>query len=202
MSEQQINLNFDEQGLQPIELVVTFRGKQYILLEADEDTAIRYKDLGLAAARWLPGDNGQPRQASLNGLSKTESFLVSRCLFYAKMVKNENTGEVTPTLPTLPNGDADRKQLVPEAIILKWQHRIVRPIFEECVRISKLSQKEQEKQQYSTKEDLEKRVKELEKELEETKLKLEKTVALEEGSENPEGNPTMDTEESLVDVTN
>lgn len=114
-------MDFD--SLVPAEEPVKFRGKQYVLREADADAVRRYRNAIFKCTR--TGDNG--RISAGEGLADTEPLLVSLCLFEVT-----DKGEKPVSLPT----------------VLSWPGHVVKAIFEKAKEISRLNElpdKEQEK---------------------------------------------------------
>lgn len=125
-----MEMTFD--SLDVIEVPVTIAGKKYVLKEATESSATRYRDAQLKGMRIAETMDGN-KTSVVERMAETESLLVSLCLH-----------EITET----------GFKTVPLEIIKTWPHRIVQPLFEKSEEISNLKPKE-------TKEDLQKRIKEL-----------------------------------------
>lgn len=192
MSTPQIaELNFDDQGLEPIFIPVTYKGKHYVLTEATADVAVRFRNMSMKAAKWQADANGKPRSAVIDGMADTEPFLVSRCLFHAKLVKVEGEADRW-VAPTLANGDLDRTKLVSDQVIRGWHPHVLKELFNLCYKISKLSEKEPENIAPRTIEQLDEEIQKTQALLDQLVLQREKQVAAEDGQENPDPNLTMD----------
>src|SRR5690606_9047229 len=70
-------LDFDD--LTPIELPVKYKGKNYVLREADEGAATQYRNLTIKAARMEDG-----KITGMDGVADAEPFLISLCLYEAR----------------------------------------------------------------------------------------------------------------------
>jgi hypothetical protein len=126
---------FDD--VEPIEIPVSIKGKSYILREASESAAARYKNAQLKAMKRSESADGSS-VTNLDGIAETELLLVSVCLF-----EKTETGEKTVDtnwLKTLP-------------------HRVVAPLFQRAEEISGLAKKSK------TEEELVKEIKSLQGEL-------------------------------------
>lgn len=75
---------------EPIYVPVTIRGKQYMLVEADTDTAIKFQDCNMRAARW---DSQKMQISGFAGLTETQVVLLCGCL---KEVRKDDKGNVIP----------------------------------------------------------------------------------------------------------
>jgi hypothetical protein len=124
------SLNFDD--ITPIEVPVTINKKSYVLREANEAGAARYKNAQFKAMKLAEGIDGS-KTSSIDGMAETEALLVSVCLFE----KTENGGEKN----------------VPIEEIKRLPHRVIEPLFKRAEEISGLQNKE-------SKEDLVKKIKE------------------------------------------
>lgn len=69
--------------LTPIEVPVTLGTKQYLLKEASESAAAKYKNAALKGTRVTETADGT-KQATVDGVSDTEALLVSMCLVEVK----------------------------------------------------------------------------------------------------------------------
>lgn len=113
---------FNFEDLCPIEIPINnLLGKNYILVEADEGTAVEYQNLLFKSARF--GDNGKP--VGVDGLANAEPFLVSKCVFELYEV-NDNGTKITKRRP------------VPLGVINSWPPRVVKQLHKKAMEISHL----------------------------------------------------------------
>lgn len=124
-------LNFD--SLEPISFPVKIAGIDYILNEASESAACRYRDAQLKGVNVTESLDGN-KKAAVDKMADTEALLVSLCLFQV----TENGGTKSVPLET----------------IRSWPHRIVHPIFLKAEEISNLKK-------VQTKDEIKKQIKEL-----------------------------------------
>lgn len=110
------NLEFDT--LEPTRVPVRIGTTKYILQEADEDTATKFRNL---ATKGMTMQDGKMSFGS--GLGDMEPFLVSRCLWEL-------------------NEDGSIRRQAPEQLVRSWPSRVVKPIFDEAKRISLLDEQE------------------------------------------------------------
>lgn len=110
-------LNLDD--LQPIEIPVTFRGVNYVLREASEDAACKYKNALFKIAKPSQLEGGGVEIKSLEGAAELDVKLVSWCLFY----------------------QANNKS-VPESELRTWPQRVVRQLFSKIREISGFDEEE------------------------------------------------------------
>jgi len=122
---QLVNLFWDD--LEPIQLPVRVMGKPYVLVEADEDAAVKYRNASMKAARL---DDG--KIVGFDKVGDVEPLLVSLCLYYAG-----HDGKA----PLDALGDFDRTKLVPLKKVLMWPARIVKPLFDRVKDISQLEER-------------------------------------------------------------
>ena len=116
-------LYFDD--LQPIEVPVKYGNKAYILREASEDAAVKYRNAQARGARF--GADGKP--VSVESVADKEPLLVSLCLYHA-----DKEGHISVTR----EGRPDPRFLVPLQVILTWPPRIVDALFKRLLKISEL----------------------------------------------------------------
>jgi hypothetical protein len=140
----------------PVEIPVQVKKKWYILREAMQGEAVKFKDRQLAATEF----NQQTNIGKIRGLAESEPYLVSLCLHIARV--NEK-GE--PYL-TDDGTYAVEKRIDPNSLNA-WHHRIVKRLFAKAQEISHLREEEE------TTEELRKKIEELQKRLEE--LQAEET---------------------------
>lgn len=105
------NLNFSD--LSVIELPVQVGENSYTLKEANEATAVKWRNATMAAARFRDGNI-----SGFSGIADSEPLLVSLCLF-----------------------DKDGKN-VPIDTVKEWPARIVKAMFENAKEISELGETE------------------------------------------------------------
>lgn len=121
-----------------IERPVKVNNKNYVVVEADGDTASKFRGMQLSNFKISDGKAA----GILPGLSDSELFLVSRCLFE---LFSDDKGTIT-------------RRAVPIAVIKLWPNRITSRIFEIAQEISELKEPE-------TVEELRKQINELQAEL-------------------------------------
>lgn len=114
MSED-FNFSLDEQSFP-----LTIAGERYIIVEASEDAAKKYKNTAMRATKF--SDKGKP--SGVDGLADVEPLLVSMCLF-----KLDETGARSPVLLST---------------VLKWPHRVVEPIYQKARELSGLKEDKDE----------------------------------------------------------
>jgi len=146
------SLVFDETDLAPVELPVKLGKVNYALLEADEDTAGKFRT---AAAKSIKFDDG--KMCGLGDVGSTQALLVSLCLYMA-----DENGKV----PRRDDGTPDYSKRVPESVVKKWKASVVKSIFETAKNISDLSEGE------DTEETLTRQIDDLQKRL--TRLQSKK----------------------------
>lgn len=108
MSED-FNFSLDEQSFP-----LTIAGDSYVIVEASEEAAKKYKNTAMRATKF--SDKGKP--SGVDGLADVEPLLVSMCLFKV--------------------GERGDRQSVSLSTILKWPHRVVEPIYQKCRELSGL----------------------------------------------------------------
>lgn len=96
----------------PIEVPVTINRERFILREATEEAAIKFRNACMAGARMEDG-----KVVGVSNMAETQALLVSLCLF------------------------ADDKP-VPPSVIKRWPSRVVKSLFEKAKEISQLDEKE------------------------------------------------------------
>lgn len=115
-----IDISRIELSLETIEIPVdvynpvTKETENYILVEADEDTAVKFKDHQAASIKF----SGDGVPVGIQGANNQEPLLLAGCLF--KITKEGN-----------------REKVKPETI-RKWPARIVKVLFERAKQISEL----------------------------------------------------------------
>lgn len=142
---------FDETDLAPVEIPVSLGKAQYALLEADEDTAGKFRT---ASAKNIKFDDG--KMVGLGDIGATQSLLVSLCLYMA-----DDEGKV----PRLADGRPDNSKRVPESVVRKWKPKVVKQLFETAKDISDLSEG------VDTEESIQKQIEVLQKRLKEVASK-------------------------------
>lgn len=112
-------LRFDFLDLPPIEDEVRIQGQDYVLREADNKTAVAYRNAILSAAN--VSDSG--KITGIGGVAKAEPVLLAGCLFRKNTLKGTGDVQLSPVLvswvESLPN-------------------RIVQPLFKRAKYISGL----------------------------------------------------------------
>lgn len=115
---------FEEKDLEPIVVPVTIGKKEYELREADEDTAVKYRNASISGVTW--GQDGSATK--MENIGDVEPLLVSLCL--REVVKREG-GTTTYRPVTVQN-------------LLKWKPKVVRKLFETAKEISNLNEEDTE----------------------------------------------------------
>jgi len=109
------------EDLAPIEVPVRMGGKRYVLVEASEDAACKYRNHTTGCARF---ENG--RMVGLSGpIADVEPLLVSLCLFELY----DHQGET-------------RRRPVTLNQVKGWPARVVRPLFERAKEIGGLQEED------------------------------------------------------------
>lgn len=101
-------INFDEMDLAPKEVPITFQGKNYILIEASEEAAVKYRNASMKAMRMEDG-----KLVRIEGIADVEPLLVSLCL-------------VT----------AEGRAPISEKVIRGWPARVVKQLFDRCMEMN------------------------------------------------------------------
>jgi hypothetical protein len=109
-------------SLEPQEVPVTIAGKQYVLREASEDVACKFRNAAMRAARMTEG-----KVVGVDGLADAEPVLVGGCLF--EKVESEHKGETKVGWAA-----------VGVAAVRTWPARIVKPLFERAKAMSDLAE--------------------------------------------------------------
>lgn len=118
-------IRFDFTSLEPVEDEVVIQGQEYVLREADNKTAVAYRNAMMRAARM----DDQGRVSMMDGMADAEPVLVHGCLFH-KPTKFDSRGNPV-WVPVVP------------AWVNSLPHRIIKPLFERARDISGLgSEKE------------------------------------------------------------
>lgn len=107
-------------SLEPIGIPYRIAGKSYLLREADEGAAIRYRDAQIACAQMADG-----KVVGVRGAAGVQALLVSLCLF-----ERPNSQDLTVERP------------VPLSVIKSWPAKVIRQLFEKVRDISDLSEQE------------------------------------------------------------
>lgn len=111
------------ESLEPIEIPVKIAGKDYVLREAGEAFASKYQNALMRSTKVVEGADGN-KSATVDGISDTESLLVSLCLFEV----GANGSKTNVNINT----------------IKTWPHRVVKPLFQKAEEISGLGANETE----------------------------------------------------------
>lgn len=134
----------------PIEVPVKVGLDSYILLEANGEAVVKWRNMLLKGTKI--GTNGRP--SSIETVAEAEPYLVSLCLYYA----DKSTGSV----PLNKDGDPDPKFLVPIQRIKKWPNRIQTDLFKRIKEISHLDEEESVDKLKEERDTISKRIDELE----------------------------------------
>lgn len=110
------NFDFDS-GLEPLEKSVKYKGKNYIVVEADESSASAWRNFNISAAKLKDGE-----LAGFGKIADGTALLVSKCLF-----------EIKP--------DGTRASIPQEQLTL-WPSRIIRPLFDWIKKVSELGEED------------------------------------------------------------
>jgi hypothetical protein len=116
---------FDE--VCPAEVPVVIGSVRYVLREASEDAACKFRNALLRCTR--PGPDGRP--TTYDGVADTEPLLVSLCLYAA-----DEGGRVRPDR----DGRPDPRHLVPLATVRSWPARVVKALAAKAQEISGLGE--------------------------------------------------------------
>jgi hypothetical protein len=114
MSEHQHDIEpMDFGDLKPMERGITnLFGKNYILREASEDAARKYRNSAVRAAKMSDG-----KIVGMDGVGDVQSVLVAACLF-----------------------EEGSNRCVTEAVVRTWPSRVVKPMFDWVKEVSKLDE--------------------------------------------------------------
>ena len=119
-------LVFDD--LEPVEVPVTIKGKDYVLKEASSDAAVKFRNANAAGAT-LTQDANERTKVTMGSIADSEPLLVSLCLFE---VRKDDKGNVMINPST---GKA-----VHGAVALGWvrglKNSIVKALFDKVMEIS------------------------------------------------------------------
>jgi hypothetical protein len=118
--------------LDPIRVPVTINGRKYMLCEADEAVACRWRNEQLRNTKI----NSATKAVTVEGMADTEPFLVHLCLFQC-----DDEGK----LRTKDDGSPDPRYVVPLPVIRKWPPHLVKDLFERAKQISRLTDDEKPK---------------------------------------------------------
>lgn len=141
-------LVFDDITL--IEIPVTVGEKKYVLREASEGVATKYRDAQIATT--VLGETGKPR--TVTGMAETEPLLVHWCLFIPVL----ETGEYVRTS----SEGYKVKSNVPLGTVKSWKPSIVKALHKKIHEISDLTEDTSLKDLVKQKAELDKRIQELE----------------------------------------
>lgn len=109
-------LVFDDPA--PIQVPVRIRGKDYVLVEADTDTALKYQGVSAKAARWEGN-----KVVGWDGLQEAQIILLIGCL--REVRKDAKDGQGNPVLGR-----------VAEGFVRGLPYSIVKPLFQRARAIS------------------------------------------------------------------
>lgn len=123
MSDLTVPTLIDLDNLEPISIPVKRRGKNYVLREALESVAVRFKNAKARAVKFSDG-----KSTGIDGLAECEPLLVAGCLF--------------EELPPKQQGGPPTYRSVPEHAIRDWTAREIKPLYEAALKISGLEDDE------------------------------------------------------------
>src|SRR5262249_48389219 len=112
----------------PVEVPVRIGDERFVLREASEDAAVRWRNACARCARMVDG-----KVVAVGDIADTEPQLLSWCLY---------EGE---TIRLLPDGSPDPKHLVSAQRIRRWPARVVKALYDEARRISGLDERDTRK---------------------------------------------------------
>lgn len=141
MSDQQEHTLPDFDALVIVEIPFKFRGREYILREADADTSIKHE--GYTTSCLELDSEGRPKGTKGN-LAEAKIVLLSGCTFE----RYEDKGEI-------------KERNVPGVVIRKWPARLTDPLYQKALDISELNVKNVEALKKKLEED-KKRIERLE----------------------------------------
>lgn len=118
-TEDLATMDFGE--LAPAEVPVRYRGEEYVLVEPDEATAVKYRNRQVSSVRVEDG-----KMAGVSGVGELQAFLVSLCLF-----------RLTP-------GDERKPGRSPVSYetVMGWQAKVVRQLHARAVKLGDLEERE------------------------------------------------------------
>lgn len=111
------SLNFDD--LEPIEIPFNLLGQRYLLKEASEDAACRYRNKLMESSTMVDG-----KTTSIKGMADAEPLLVAFCMFHVTIDNN---------------GIRNLKQLTLEEV-RAFPSRVVKKLFAKIQEISDLKE--------------------------------------------------------------
>lgn len=118
----EFEFDFDDgsDDLSIVEIPVKIKGKRYVLREAGEDAACRYRNALARCSQMGPEGNVQ----SIDGpIADVEPLLVSLCMF-----------------EQLPDGTGHRTKSISVAVVRSWPARHVKELFEKLQDISDMGE--------------------------------------------------------------
>ena len=151
---------FDFFDLSVREVPVGILGKRYLLREASEGAAARYRNAMLKATKL--GPDGKP--ISLDGMADAAPLLVSLCLF--EVYEHQGVSKDRPVLLST---------------VVSWPSRVVKPLFEKAKEISELDEDETEETLKAKVDLYQHRLEQLEKEREERGAEKDKEPTVKNG---------------------
>jgi hypothetical protein len=119
---------------EPVQVDVVIQKRHYVLREADGESAVKYRNASMRAARMSDG-----KVVGVEGAADCEPLLVSLCLYQV----DPNTGQIRYTR----EGDPDKRYLVPLHLIKRWPSRIQRRLFDKVKEISDLGERPETEEQ-------------------------------------------------------
>jgi hypothetical protein len=134
---------FDYDDDKPQEFLICYKGLRYILTEANENAAIRFRNVNLKASHMVIKD-GEPVSAKLEGGAESQIALLSGCI--CKAVPDPSA----PPHLIDKNGkgwkvDRDRSGrpvYIDQKQLAEWGSKVIKPLFEKAKEISDLAEKE------------------------------------------------------------
>lgn len=165
------------EDLEPIRIPFRVKKHRYILVEASEDAARKYRNAGARSARMADG-----KVIGVDGIADVQSLLVSLCVFIP-----DDHGRVRLYKDDIP----DQRFRVELDTVRGWSAKTVKDLFNRIKEISDLNEDD-------TEETLAKRIEEDTKRLNE--LRIGKASTREEGRKNSEtGTETSSTTDGRRD---
>lgn len=127
--------DFDEGQEVPAlkQILIKFRGKKYLLIEALADTVAEWRNAQMAGIKMQAQDNNDTKIISLGKMADAEMVLVGGCLFIP-----DDSG--APQLDS--NSNLDLRYRVGVARIRHWPQRVIAPLFDAAMEISGLKEKD------------------------------------------------------------
>lgn len=131
-------IDFDD--YEPIQKLVKYKKQTFIIAEASEAVASKYRNVALKALQFEMRGGKKLSNAKMHGGAEAQIVLVSGCLFYTDRKKADG-GEEFFVVKTDKQG---RGVNVPEAVVQDMGSRVVKPLFELAKKISGISESDEE----------------------------------------------------------